>query len=311
MSKLISIIGATGLQGGSVLKTLYGTGQYKIRALTRNPTSDAAKKLQAAYPNIELAAADLDAPETLQKAFAGSDVVFGVTQFFQKDILERVHQGDLDAEFNQGKAMVDAAIAANVPAMVYSSLDSMKQISSGKYPGVVHFDGKHRIEEYLASKMDKIRGYFVYAGFYMNNYMDFARRSPEDGAVEFSFPIKPTAKLPLVDTANDIGPVVSYILDHPEECLGTVCEASGGYYEAQDMVKAFTEVTGKPARYVQIPYEYLGNEELEQMFRGIEEFGLFNGRTDFIERNNTMKYKFTTPVEFWQRNGWTGPEAQP
>ncbi|KAJ1846285.1 hypothetical protein LPJ73_004580 [Coemansia sp. RSA 2703] len=310
MTKLISVVGATGIQGGSVLKTLYASGKYKIRALTRNPSGSAAKKLQASYPNIELAAADLEAPETLQKAFEGSDVVFGVTQFFQKDILERVHKGDHDAEFKQGKAMVDAAIAAKVPAMVYSSLDSMKQNSGGKYPGVLHFDGKHKIQEYLESKKDKIRGYYVYVAFYMSNYVDYSRISQEDGAVEFMLPIKPTTKLPLVDTANDVGPVVEYVLDHPDECMHKVYEASTGYFEAQDMVKAFTEVTGKPARYVQIPYEYLGDEELEQMFKGIEEFGLFNGRTDFIERNKSMKHKFTTPVEFWQRSGWTGPEAQ-
>ncbi|KAJ1859904.1 hypothetical protein LPJ78_005983, partial [Coemansia sp. RSA 989] len=217
MSKSIAIVGATGLQGGSVLKTLYSSGDYKLRALTRDPDSDSAKNLAAKYPGVEWVQAHLDDVESLRKAFTGTDAVFGVTQFFQKDIMERVENGDSEAEYKQGKNIVDAAIAANVHSMVFSSLDSLKQISHGKYPGVLHFEGKHRVEEYLSSKANEIRGYFVYVGFYMENYTQFARISPEDNlTVEFTFPLKPTTKIPLVDTVNDVGPVVKYVLEHPE-----------------------------------------------------------------------------------------------
>ncbi|KAJ1826183.1 hypothetical protein LPJ56_002310 [Coemansia sp. RSA 2599] len=312
MTKTVAIVGATGLQGGSVLKALYASGKYKIRALTRNPSGESAKRLLEKYPGIEVAAADLNDTASLHKAFKDVDVVFGVTQFFQKEVMDRVNAGDHDAEFNQGKNMVDAAISAGVKDMIYSSLDSMKESSGGKYPNVLHFEGKHRIQEYLASKAAEIRGYFVYVGFYMENYVDFARISPEDNeTVEFAFPLTPDNKLPLVDTANDTGAVVAYVLDHPDECLETVVEISGGYYEAQDMVKAFTEVTGKPARYVQIPYEYLPSEELKEMFHGQQEFGLFNGRTEFLARNKEINHRFTTPTEFWKNRGWTGPSSVP
>ncbi|KAJ1878360.1 hypothetical protein LPJ57_003460 [Coemansia sp. RSA 486] len=310
MTKTVAIIGATGLQGGSVLKTLHASGKYNIVALTRNPSGQSAKVLLDKYPGIKLAAADLNDTESLRNAFKGADAVFGVTQFFQKDVMDKVHAGDTDAEYNQGKNMVDAAIAAGVKDMVYSSLDSIKRISNGKYPNVLHFEGKYRIQEYLLSKAAEIRGYIVQAGSYMENYVDAARISPEDSTtVEFSFPLSPETKLPLVDTANDTGAVVEYVLEHPDECQGTVFEISGGYYEVQDMVKAFTEVTGKPARYVQIPYEYIPSEELQQMFKGLEEFGPFDGKTEFIARNKKINYKFTTPTEFWKNRGWTGPTA--
>ncbi|KAJ2724737.1 hypothetical protein GGI07_001790 [Coemansia sp. Benny D115] len=308
MTKTIAIVGATGLQGGSVVKALYGTGEYSIRALTRNPESASSKALKEKYPKIELVQTDIDNFDSLCKAFKGADVVFGMTQFFQKEIMAKIEAGDLDAEFNQGKAIVDAAIAEGVSSLIYSSLDSMKKNSNGKYPGVLHFEGKHRVQEYLLSKSDKIRGYIVYVGFYMENYIDFARISQADNStIEFSFPLDATAQVPLVDTANDVGGVVKYVLDNPEECLGKVVEVSGGYYEAQEMVKAFIEVTGKSARYVQIPCEYLNSDELTQMFKGIQEFGLFGGRTDFIDRNKRIDHKFTTPVEFWKNRGWTGP----
>ena len=46
--KLIAVIGATGQQGGAVLRALQASGQFKARALTRNPgkhreLADAAK----------------------------------------------------------------------------------------------------------------------------------------------------------------------------------------------------------------------------------------------------------------------------
>ncbi|KAJ2257778.1 hypothetical protein GGI13_000792 [Coemansia sp. RSA 455] len=311
MTKLVAIVGATGLQGSSVLKSLHATGKYKLRALSRNPDSNQAASLKAKYSGVEWVPANLDDTASLRKAFQGANTVFGVTQFFQKDIMERVEHGDVDAEFNQGKNIIDAAIAAGVDSIVMSSIDSMKQLSHGKYPGVLHFEGKHKVEEYLTSLSDKVKGYFVYLGFYMENFVDFSRISPEDNkTIEFTVPLKPTTKLPLVDTANDTGPVVAYVLEHPEECLGTVVEVSGGYYEAQDMAKAFTEVTGKPSRYVQIPYDSIGSDELGQMFKGQDEFGYYGGRTEFIERNKEIKHTFATPTSFWKNRGWTGPSTK-
>ncbi|KAJ2612291.1 hypothetical protein H4S08_002760 [Coemansia sp. RSA 1365] len=164
MSKLVAIVGATGLQGGSVLKTLYAAGGYKIRALSRNPESDFAKSLATKYPDVEWVQADLNDASSLCKAFTGVDVVFAVPDFYQKDTLEKVSAGDKDAEFTQGKNIVDAAIDAGVKSIIYSSLDSMKQLSGGKYPDILHFEGKHKVEEYILSKSDKIKGYFIYLG---------------------------------------------------------------------------------------------------------------------------------------------------
>ncbi|KAJ2625900.1 hypothetical protein H4R22_004949, partial [Coemansia sp. RSA 1290] len=262
MSKLVAIIGATGPQGGSVLKTLYASENHKLRALTCNPDSS-IKALVAKYPGIELDQADLDDAASLCKEFDNVDTVFGMTDYYA-----------LMQKEQQDKGAVDAAINAGVKMLVYSGMGSMTVLSGGKYTNCVHFDNKHNIEEYLNSKSDAIGGF----------------------TVEFTFPLKPTTKIPLVDTVNDVGPVVKYVLEHPEECLEEAIEVSGGYYEAQAMADAFTKATGKPARFVQIPYEAVGSDELAQMFKGIDEFGLFAGRKDFIERNKEIDYTFTTPT---------------
>ena len=72
--KLIAVVGATGQQGGAVVRALQAQGQFKVRALTRNP----GKHRGLADEVVE---ADLDRPETLKAAFAGAYGVFLVTNF--------------------------------------------------------------------------------------------------------------------------------------------------------------------------------------------------------------------------------------
>ncbi|KAJ2762494.1 hypothetical protein H4S06_000633 [Coemansia sp. BCRC 34490] len=308
MSQTVAIIGSTGIQGGSVLRALHATGKYSIVAVTRDVSSASANKIKTDYPDVKLATADLDDIESLKQAFKGVDIVFGVTQYLQPKILSRIASGDLDAEFKQGKNVTDAAIAKGVKKIVFSTMYSIKDLSNGKYTGVPPFEGKYKIETYIKSKSSEIRGAFIHLGSYLENLFSFSRISPEDKkTVELPFPVKPTTKLPLVDAGKDTGGVVAYILDNFDEFDGKALPVSGGYYEAQYLVTSFTEATGKPARYVQIPYEAMNNVPMEQMFKSFDEFGYFGWRTDFLETNKKMEYKHTTPVEFFKNSGWTGP----
>ncbi|KAJ2400443.1 hypothetical protein GGI23_002032, partial [Coemansia sp. RSA 2559] len=210
--------------------------------------------------------------------------------------------------FKQGKNVADAAIAAGVKDIIFSTLYSMNELTHGKYPDALNCEGKNKIEKYIKSKAAEIRGAFVHLGYYLENYVNFSRISPEDGkTVEFTFPLHPTTKIPVVDTANDTGGVVAHVIDHFDDFVGKAVVVSGGYYEAQEIVSVFTQVTGKPARYVQLPYDFANNVAMEQMFRGFDEFGYFGWSTDFLETNKEMDYKHTTPVEFWKNRGWTGP----
>ena len=79
-SPLIAVVGATGQQGGSVARTFL-SHNYRVRAITRNPSSSSALALQDL--GAEPARADLDDPASLRVAFDGADVIFGVTDFWQ------------------------------------------------------------------------------------------------------------------------------------------------------------------------------------------------------------------------------------
>lgn len=67
MSKILTVIGATGAQGGSVITHALKSGDYKIRGVTRNVESAASKALIAR--GVEMVAADADDEESLVKAF--------------------------------------------------------------------------------------------------------------------------------------------------------------------------------------------------------------------------------------------------
>ena len=106
--KLIAVVGATGQQGGAVLRALKARGEFTVRALTRNP----AKHRGLAD---EVVAADLDRPETLTTAFEGAHGDFLVTHFWEKgtDELKEVLLNVLENARHGGARTVRVAIERN------------------------------------------------------------------------------------------------------------------------------------------------------------------------------------------------------
>ena len=71
----ITIFGATGIQGGSVLRHLLQSDKaYRIRAVTRDPTKPAAQKLSE--QGVEVVKAELGDAQEVAKAVEGQDLVF-------------------------------------------------------------------------------------------------------------------------------------------------------------------------------------------------------------------------------------------
>lgn len=65
--RIIAVTGATGSQGGGVVNVMKNCSDWKVRAITRNMESEAAKKLAA--EGIEVVRASFDDEESLKKAF--------------------------------------------------------------------------------------------------------------------------------------------------------------------------------------------------------------------------------------------------
>src|SRR5882672_2375898 len=114
--KVIAVVGATGQQGGAVVRALQADKQFKVRALTRNP----AKHSEL---GDEIVQADLNHPETLEAAFEGAHGVFLVTNFWEEGT----------DELKQATAAVRAAKYAGVKHFVWSTLPNVEAISDSKF----------------------------------------------------------------------------------------------------------------------------------------------------------------------------------
>ncbi len=148
--RLIVVIGATGQQGGGVVRALQAQGQFKVRALTRHP----AKHRRLADEVFE---ADLDHPETLKAAFEGVHGVFLVTNFWEPGT----------DELKQATATVRAAKDAGIKHFVWSTLPDVEAISGGKLH-VPHFTGKAKIDR-IVKDAGFAHHTFVIAPFFYQN----------------------------------------------------------------------------------------------------------------------------------------------
>ena len=141
--KIIAVVGATGAQGGGLVRAILAdkSGSFAARAITRNPSSEKAQALRAA--GAEVVAADADKPETLGQAFAGCLRRLLVTNFWEHFSPER--------ELTQARNMAQAAKAAGVQHVIWSTLEDTRKwvpleddrmpTLMGKYK-VPHFDAK-------------------------------------------------------------------------------------------------------------------------------------------------------------------------
>ena len=130
----ILVLGATGGQGGAVAAALLDRGR-RLRAMVRRPDAPSARGL--ADRGVDVVAGSLDDTATLGAAMRDVDAVFALTTRFETGV---------DAEVAQGHAILAAAVEAQVPHLVFSSVASADQ-----HTGVPHFESKAIIENELVS----------------------------------------------------------------------------------------------------------------------------------------------------------------
>ena len=117
--KIIAVVGATGAQGGGLVRAILAdpSGGFAVRAMTRNADSDKGKALAAA--GAEVVAADVDDDESLERAFAGAYGAFCVTNFWEHFSPEK--------ELAQASNMAQAAKAAGVQHVIWSTLEDTRR----------------------------------------------------------------------------------------------------------------------------------------------------------------------------------------
>lgn len=202
----VLVTGATGTQGGAVLRALLVDGGPRVSALVRDPS--APKAVALADLGVELRRGDLGDPASLEAAFADVDAVYAVTTPFAG--------GGADAEVQQGEAIVAAAERAGLAWLVLAS------VAAADRAAVPHFASKARIEARLAAS--SVPWTVVAPSYFYENVAGAAREAAQTGTLSLPMP----GDVPLHQVAlADLGAVVVAILGRRDEHLGVRVEVAG------------------------------------------------------------------------------------
>jgi uncharacterized protein YbjT (DUF2867 family) len=237
----IAVVGATGLQGGATVRALLDANT-PVRALARRTDSDAARALTEL--GADVVAADLDDPEGLRAAFTSVRGVFAMTT--------PGYDQRTDIEVRHGHAIADAAAAAGVPHVVYSSVGGAE-----RHTGIPHFDSKRDVEEYLAAR--GLATTFVRPVFFMDNFAQFMTPTMEDGTLMVRIPLPPGIPLQMI-AAQDVGAVAAAAALDPDRVAGGSIEIAGDELTGEQIAAAYQHRYDVPARYDPLPIEVLGGD---------------------------------------------------
>lgn len=252
--KVVSVVGATGVQGRSVIDALLKDKEYSVRAITRNTQSEKAKAL--ASQGVEVVQADLNDVDSLIKAFKGSSAIYGATDFFEP-FAKHGPAKAVEIEIAQGTNLAKAAAATeSLEHYIWSTLPDSRRISSGKYV-IPHFDGKNVIDRYIKSDSALVaKTTFLWITFYAAN-LQFPMYSPywipTAGKYIQIQPTPPDTPIKSIgDTTVNVGIFVKAILAQPDKTLGgrfvlaSVEDTTAGNY-----LQTWAKAQGKAAQYVQ------------------------------------------------------------
>ncbi|KYK54380.1 NmrA-like family domain-containing protein 1 [Drechmeria coniospora] len=302
MSKIITVWGATGNQGGSVIRAILEDPtidkQFTIRGVTRNMSKPAAKELAA--KGVEVVEADMSNPEAAAAAVKGAHTVFLVTNFWDSM--------SVDVEIAQGRTVTDACKAAGVQHLVFSSLINTTEASKGKLPNISHFDSKAKIEDYI--RRSGVPATFVLPGMFMSNFTTTIRKG-DDGSYAWMLPDGVSldkARTPLFDVKADTGKFVKAAIKHFPAQVGKHIYAATDYYSPERLLAEFADVMGRPAVGRHVSHDVFKSflpapaaQELLENFLLMESPGYYGG-ADLSESLSLLEEKPTTWKDFVQQN---------
>jgi len=274
--KIIAVVGATGAQGGGLVRAILAdkSGGFAARALTRHPDSDKGKAL--AQAGAEVVAADLDDQKSVERAFAGAYGAFCITNFWEHLSVEK--------ELAQAGNMARAAKAAGLQHVIWSTLEDTRKwvplsddrmpTLGGKYK-VPHFDGKGEADELF--RRAGVPTTFLLTSFYWDNFIFFGLgpKPGPDGVLAITLPMD-DRKLPGI-AAGDIGACAFGVLRRPD-LVGKTVGIAGEHLTGGEMAEAMTRALGQTVRYNAVSPEvyrgfgFPGADDLGNMFQFKRDF---------------------------------------
>jgi uncharacterized protein YbjT (DUF2867 family) len=275
--KIIAIVGATGAQGGGLVRAMMSDkgSHFTARALARDVNSDKAKALAAL--GAEVATADIDDAESLKRAFAGAYGAYCVTFFWAHFSPEK--------ELAEARAMAQAAKHAAVQHVIWSTLEDTRKwvpLSDSRMPTLMgrykvpHFDAKGEANQVFAEL--GVPTTFLLTSFYWENliYFGMGPKKGPDGKLAITLPMG-DKKLPGIAT-EDIGKCAYGIFKRGREFIGKTVGIAGAHLTGAQMAAALSKAFGQDVRYNDVEpgvyrsFGFPGAEDLGNMFQFKRDF---------------------------------------
>ncbi|MFA5805980.1 MAG: NmrA/HSCARG family protein [Melioribacteraceae bacterium] len=275
--KVIAVLGATGAQGGGLIRAILNdkSGEFTARALTRDVNSDKAKALKDL--GAELVAADIDNYESIKSAFNGTYGAYAVTFFWEHFSPEK--------EASQARSIARAAKETGLKHVIWSTLEDTRNwvpLDDNRMPTlgdkykVPHFDSKGESNKLFTEQGVPVT--FLLTSFYWDNFIYFGmgpKKGP-DGKLALTIPMG-DKKLPGI-AAVDIGKCAYGIFKKGNEFIGKTVGISGGHLTGKQMADTFTKELGQEVVYNSVSFDmyrsfgFPGAEDLGNMFQFKHDF---------------------------------------
>jgi len=275
--KIIAVVGATGAQGGGVVRAILDdpAGGFTVRALTRDVDSGKAREL--GRRGAELVAVNVDDARSLRQAFAGAHAAFCVTFFWDHFSPEK--------ELAHAGAMAVAAKEAGLRHVIWSTLEDTRKwvpLSDDRMPTLMgkykvpHFDAKGQADHLFTDA--GVPTTFLLTSFYWDNLIHFGMgpKPGPDGTLAITFPMG-DKKLSGI-AADDIGSCAYGIFKKGQEMVGKTIGIAGEHLTGDQMAAALGKALARPVRYNAVTPEayrsfgFPGAEDLGNMFQFKRDF---------------------------------------
>jgi uncharacterized protein YbjT (DUF2867 family) len=274
--KIIAVLGSTGSQGGGLCRAILAdaAGGFACRAVTRDTSKDKAKALAAS--GAQVVKADLDDVESLKKAFAGAHGVYAVTNFWEHFSGEK--------EKAQAKNIADAAKAAGVKHVVWSTLEDTRSLMKADDKRMPILQQKYRVPHFDAkaeanASFSGVPTTFLVTSFYWDNLYMFglAPKKGDDGKLAWTFPMGTSKQAGIA--AEDIGKVAYGIFKAGNQYIRKTVGIFGEALTIEQMGKALSKALGVgPIQYNAVEadlyrsFGFPGADEMGNMFQVYRDF---------------------------------------
>jgi len=312
--KIIAVVGATGAQGGGLVRAILSdpNGGFTARAITRDLDSDNAKAL--AELGAEVVVADIGDEASLIAALQGAYGAYFVTFFWAHFSPEK--------EMADARNMATAAKAAGIRHAIWSTLEDTRKwvpLDDDRMPTLMgsykvpHFDAKGASDRVFSEL--GVPTTFLLTSFYWDNFIHFGMEPQRgrDGKLAITFPMD-DKKLPGI-AAGDIGKCAYGIFKQGPELIGKTVGIAGEHLTGQQMADAFSQALGQEVRYNAVApelyrsFDFPGSEDLGNMFQFKRDFNEYFCAARDVDFSRTLNPELRTFKQWLAENRDRIPRA--